>query len=136
MAGGNFSAPLSPSLWNTEQWQARFYRGQMDPQKPFSSMIDRTAPWIFMERASLGRLIDRLKAPERSTAGGMKRCQTWLEEQMRASLPKRPKPKREFLLEAKNKFGVWERSFNAAWKNALSETGAQWGKAGAPKRRT
>lgn len=35
--GGAFSQPLDLASWNTEQWQNRFYFGQMNPSEPFSS---------------------------------------------------------------------------------------------------
>jgi hypothetical protein len=60
-------------------------------------------------------------------------CQTWLEREMQAN-PERTQPKRWWLAQAQEKFGVSERAFDRAWATALKNTRAHWGDAGAPKK--
>jgi hypothetical protein len=61
-------------------------------------------------------------------------CGAWLEEMMRASPERRPKPKAELRQEAQSEFGVSGRSFDRIWDDKLKITGANWGESGAPSK--
>jgi hypothetical protein len=64
-------------------------------------------------------------------------CRRWLAELMRES-PERPKPKADFLKEAKRKFRpMSNRQFYKAWDSAIEETQAfGWKVAGRPRRKS
>jgi hypothetical protein len=63
-----------------------------------------------------------------------KDCGAWLETEMRANLNRKPKPKREWYKEAKEKFGVSRRPFDRIWDDKIKITGANWNRAGAPSK--
>ena len=64
-------------------------------------------------------------------------CKKWLADQMRVSMTSRPKSKAEFFSEALQLWpGLGKRQFARAWDDAITETGAQWSKAGAPKKQS
>jgi hypothetical protein len=72
-------------------------------------------------------------AVERSPlASPSKRCRVWLEKQMFESPNKKQRPKREYLIESQEKFGISANQFNGIWKAAIETTNANWDKAGAP----
>jgi hypothetical protein len=47
---------------------------------------------------------------------------------------KKPKSKPKFLEEAQGKFGITKNQFDGIWRAAIETTGANWDKAGAPKK--
>ena len=62
-------------------------------------------------------------------------CRDWLVAEMEASLTVRPKPKKEYLIAAKEKFlDLSERSFNWAWSDAITATHSEWDIAGRPEK--
>jgi hypothetical protein len=69
--------------------------------------------------------------PPPTTAGAQIECRRWLASEMRAS-PDRPRPKSQVHAEARKRFPkLSKRSFDRAWRDAISETGAEtWSKAG------
>ena len=66
-----------------------------------------------------------------TTVAAQTECRRWLSNEMRAS-PDRPRPKSQVLAEAKKRFpNLSKRSFERAWGEAISETGAEkWSKTG------
>lgn len=61
-------------------------------------------------------------------------CEKWLEDLMRESPARRPKPKPELRSEAVRRFGVSGRKFDRMWDDKLKLTGANWGEPGAPSK--
>jgi hypothetical protein len=62
-------------------------------------------------------------------------CEKWLVEQMRHSPHSSPRPRNDFLAEAKNLFPTLaNRQFDRAWGKAISETGADWSRPGKRKK--
>ena len=69
------------------------------------------------------------------TIAAMTDCRKWLETEMKLSLTTRPRAKEEFLREAQETFRISARSFDTAWKTAISNTGAvAWSHAGRPQK--
>ncbi len=67
------------------------------------------------------------------SSGVENRCRDYLAGEMRKSMDRQPKPKREYWKACENKFqGLGTREFKRAWKAAISMTGCTWGKAGRP----
>jgi hypothetical protein len=63
-------------------------------------------------------------------------CQRWLEEEMRKSPHRSPKPRKEFQTEAMQKWpGLSGRKFNNPWDAAIPPTGAKWNQAGRPPKK-
>jgi hypothetical protein len=60
-------------------------------------------------------------------------CYHWLLREMRASPNDKGKIKTEWFEEAKAQFHVSEREFNRAWSSAITETGSNWNRHGAPR---
>jgi hypothetical protein len=64
------------------------------------------------------------------------RCERWLIEKMRES-PIRPKKKDKVFEEALTAIpGIWRRGFDRAWDRAIDATDSEWGRAGAPKKKS
>jgi hypothetical protein len=133
---GGVPADLPAGDWNSEQFWHRFNECRMYPEDPFNLASKRpTSPasYIFVARDDL----DRLTAP-RLTAGAERRCQRWLENEMRNSPTRRPQPRRDFWRDAQGQFrGLSKRAFDRAWAKAVDATGATaWSAAGAPRKRS
>jgi hypothetical protein len=62
------------------------------------------------------------------------RCRALLEKKMLESPNKKDRTKREYRIEAREKFGISGNEFDGIWKAAIETTGANWDKAGAPKK--
>jgi hypothetical protein len=72
----------------------------------------------------------------KQTVAAQARCREYLDSQMKHSLDRAPKPKRDFLADCQARFpGLSKRGFERAWADAIRLTGAEgWSKAG--RRRT
>jgi hypothetical protein len=70
-------------------------------------------------------------APPTTVAAAQTECRRWLSNEMRAS-PDRPRPRNQVRAEAMEHFPKLSgRGFDRAWRDAISETGAEkWSKAG------
>jgi hypothetical protein len=69
LPGGEFSALMPVSWWNTERWGNRFYWGQMSPKEPFRNAVGGdNFQWIFIESVSLNVFLDGLKKRSSPTA--------------------------------------------------------------------
>jgi hypothetical protein len=70
-------------------------------------------------------ILSRWPKPAASVRGEAD-CRRWLAELMKASPSGKPKPKSDFLTEAKSKFPrLAARQFNRAWDSAIAESGAR-----------
>ena len=135
--GGDFLPPLAISLWNTENWRNRFYWGQMNPYDPFGNGVGgERYHWIFIETKSLSAFLKTLREPietTQGTAGGEAKCTSWLTEKMKESPNAKTKPKAAFQIEALEQFSISNKGFGRSWSKAISQTGANWNKAGRTK---
>jgi hypothetical protein len=77
---------------------------------------------------------ERVATSREPVASPSKRCESWLTNHMRETPLERPKPKSEFRTEAQQLFGISGNEFDSIWAVAIEQTGANWSKAGAPKK--
>jgi hypothetical protein len=82
---------------------------------------------VLIEKASLDRWLASEK-PRQPAAGSD--CRSWLEREMRANPDQTTKPKLEWSLDAKRKYGISRREFDRVWQSAIQRTGARWNLAG------
>jgi hypothetical protein len=136
LAGGAVKHQVTADQWLTEQWWLRFVNGQMRPYDPFRAprtLDSLHHQWIFVTRKSLDHCLRSLM-PVEHTSSAETKTRRWLEKQMRESPEARPPgvTKAMLLEKAKEQFKVGRRPFDRAWVWAIEETGAKWGRPGAP----
>lgn len=108
--GGDFSAILPPSLWNSEQIGDRFSLCQMNPLKPFDIGIAGTGyQFIFVDIAGLGNLV--------ASMAGVASAAASIEPWRRIVEMKKNNPtlKRADIFK---QFGMSTRAFDRHWKLA------------------
>jgi hypothetical protein len=83
------------------------------------------------------QLLEHFPAVQTRSAEPESLCRAWLEEEMRKSPHRSPKPRDHFLTEALQKFpGLSKRGFGKAWNAANTATGAKWKRAGRPSKKS
>jgi hypothetical protein len=146
MTGGKMTK-LDPSYWHTENYRGRFYRCQMSLRHPFPrpGVIASGSHWVYVTRESLNQYLDgklyvecqkgtfdkeRPTEQVKQTALREKNCEKWLIDQMNAH-PIKPKRKKAYQDEARDKFSVGTQAFKRAWAGAIKTTGRlNWSNAG------
>lgn len=81
------------------------------------------------------RLFDvRIRDIQKPTAAAEVSCRKWLSAEMRRNPQQQPRTKAEYQREAlRRDSGLSKRGFDRAWRAAIKETRAEWGKAGRPR---
>ena len=120
--------PISREWWNTDLWQFRFIKCEINPKEPMSTAFDGyNFCSIFLTRDSLDLFLnscppDRAARRVEHTILAEKRCEAWLCDQMESN--ERPvQGKSRYLEEAQERFRIGPRGFNRAWSGAVRQTG-------------
>jgi hypothetical protein len=90
---------------------------------------------VIIPREDVLRLWSAPRSPRvQAKSNSIRLCQMWLIGEMRASPKRRPHTKDWFRNEAKRLFSrITDNAFDQIWRQALQETGAEWGRAGRPR---
>jgi hypothetical protein len=140
----NTSAPaaLPPDFWERShpyvdvRSGAVYYRAEVEDEPVLvlrHARLERPDPHSVIPNAEIPSKAERRAA---ATSGGTAACKEWLLAEMAASPDRKPKPKEAYRTEAQARWGtrVSKEAFERAWAVALGETGANWGKAGRPRK--
>ena len=123
---------LEPADWRGAMFREEIIRGGEIRALPSESIFRHNGRRVLIEEASFGRW--QATAKNRQSASAFDACLVWLEREMRANPDRRGQSKREWRIDAKNKFNLTGRKFERAWQSAIHSTGATWGRPGAPRK--
>jgi hypothetical protein len=130
-SGGLFR--LTPSDWHFEPFREQIIRGGVIPPNASRGFECHHGRTVLIETADFETWL-RAEVKNWPEAAGEDLARQWLVHEMRASPDDKQKAKALWLEEAKRRFRLSEREFNAVWSNAVKETGSNWADPGAPNK--
>ena len=123
---------LESSDWRGSAFWEHTIRGGVIHASARESIERHDGRRVLIEDVEFGRWLAAERRPK--PARNSDDCLSWLEQEMRASPDQKPKPKREWLSDAKAKFDISRRQFERIWDSAMQNTGASWNRPGAPRK--